>query len=156
MDKWKRENSMWNDILQKCIKTNRILQTVWIKLVTFSKENNPTIPPPTPGLSVRMASMCVEAEECVCSARCDGDEAYCARGEDGGDECVCTASCEGRGSHAHVQERSEEIKLGIKYCPGTEPVLPEYEYVEYKAKPSTREFTIYRYSTTITQPGPIG
>jgi hypothetical protein len=120
------------------------------KLVTLSRENNPTVPPPTPGLSVRMASMCVEAEECVCSARCDGDEAYCARGED---ECVCTASCEGRGSHAHIQERSEELKLGMKYCPGIEPVLPEYEYVEYKPRTSAKEFTISKYSTTTTQPG---
>ena len=52
-----------------------------------------------------------------------------------------------------MEKKDKEIKLGIKYCPGTKPVLPEYEYVEYKGRPSTRKFTIYRYSTTITQPG---
>jgi hypothetical protein len=36
------------------------------KLVTLFTENNPAIPPPTIGLLVRMAGLCMEAEECVC------------------------------------------------------------------------------------------
>ena len=41
----------------------------------------------------------------------------------------------------------------MKYCPGLEPDLPDYNYVEYKPRPSTRKFTISKYSTCSTKPG---
>ena len=40
--------------------------------------------------------MCMEAEECVCSARCEGDGDHCAGGEDMRDECICIAVCKGK------------------------------------------------------------
>jgi hypothetical protein len=50
------------------------------------------------------------------------------------------------------EERMEGVQLGIMYCPGMEPALPGYVYMEYKARPSTRNFTISRYSTNTTKP----
>ena len=83
---------------------------------------------------LKMANLQVEAEECLCSARCKGEDDHCAGGEAMTEECICTALCKGRESHAGARERSEDIDgiLGLKYCPGLEPDLPGYIYVEYK------------------------
>ena len=47
-------------------------------------------------------------------------------------------------------KRDREYDLGIKYCPGLEPTLPVYTYVEYKPSTSTGKFTIFTTSTTTT------
>ena len=56
--------------------------------------------------------------------------------------------CEGVASHDVDRRRSEEYALGIKYCPGIEPILPRYTYVEYKPRQSTRKYTIFKYETS--------
>ena len=46
--------------------------------------------------------------------------------------------------------RDEEYDMGMKYCPGTEPILPVYTHVTYKPSTSAGKFTIYTHSTSAT------
>ena len=89
------------------------------------------------------AGLELEEEECVCRLECPG---HGEEEEDGSDEWVCNMRCEGVASHDVDRRRSEEYALGIKYCPGIEPILPRYTFVEYKPRPSMRKLTIFEYT----------
>ena len=135
------------------------------------------LPPPTPGLSFQLGSLEIEESECLCSISCTGvhthragqeeeiqrDECVCSVSCEGiqthragqeedkqRDECVCSVSCEGIQTHIQTGSAVKDYELGIKYCPGNEPVLPTYSHVSYKPSTSTRNFTIYTHITKNT------
>ena len=66
------------------------------------------------------------------------------------DECVCTVTCKGVQTHILTSIRDLEYSLGIKYCPGTDPILPVYTHVAYKPSTSAGKFTIFKHSTSAT------
>ena len=62
------------------------------------------------------------------------------------DECICSVKCDGVhddedtgpvDTRLDVKNISEDIKLGIKYCPGLDIELPRYIYREYKPRYSS-------------------
>ena len=120
------------------------------KIIHFTTKKNLVYVPSTPGLSDRLSGMNVEEDECVCSLRCTGH----VEEEVEQDECVCTVTCNGVQTHILPRKdnnRDMECDLGIKYCPGIEPILPAYTHVEYKPTTSTGKFTIFKYSSSTTR-----
>ena len=83
----------------------------------------------------------------MCSLRCAGHE----ENDVEQDECVCTVACKGVQTHSIAKDNENiEYDLGIKYCPGIEPVLPVYTHMEFKPTMSTGRFTIFKMSTPAT------
>ena len=124
------------NVIQKSNPYNRLLSTK-NNLVSISQ---------TPGLSDKLSRLDMEEDECVCSYACIEHQ----EGDHEQDECVCTITC--KGVHTHIQKdmrskRYMEYALGLKYCPGLEPVLPVYIHKEYKPSTSSGKFTIYQICT---------
>ena len=91
-------------------------------------------------------------DECICSVRCEGVDAHQDLGQQRlgvgeQDECLCNIHCEGVYVHGGTGKSNyeDDISLGIKYCPGIEPVLPVYTHKEYKPRPSKWKFNIFKY-----------
>ena len=81
----------------------------------------------SPSTATKFTILNLEDEECVCSLGCEGH----TEEEAERDECVCTVTYKGVQTHICTGPSDEDIdyEMGIKYCPGIEPVLPTYNYV---------------------------